>query len=346
MTVSSEGTSIAPWYDDFIVPSGEKASDTINMALEKLRSRGVEGGRLVIKEGIYDIDKPIELYGGETIEGQGPKTVLRLADNANCRVFSADAFAGPTRENIIIRNLSLLGNEDNGNSGGQGITINNAANIVLQQLIIKEFGLWSISIDSAEGVSLDGLSVEQKGSSLWSAIYLAICNDVLVQGLTVENNSNVECVYFSACEQLRIIDNVFRSGYSRNIFCHTCPGIVISNNIVKDAYTGIYVDFGEGAVITGNDVSACTNIGIFVSRSNGATITSNLISNSGSAAVDITESSYVDVISNQCRDSYVGIYVDNDAEKTKVSVNDLIGNQYGIVNYGTGTDTSGDNRVT
>jgi len=96
------------------LPAGVSGVE-IQRALDSLPATG---GEVVLPAGVFNIDQPIVLRrDNQTLRGDGPGTILRLADNANCPVvIMGEPVNNPSR---IIRHLKVAGFFIDGNRSHQ-----------------------------------------------------------------------------------------------------------------------------------------------------------------------------------------------------------------------------------
>ncbi|MBO7742712.1 right-handed parallel beta-helix repeat-containing protein [Paenibacillus sp. MWE-103] len=74
------------------------SSAAVQAAVEELR-RGGEGGTILLDEGEYRATGPIRLYGGMTLQGRGPNTVLKKSGGVKTR-FVTDADYGELQAEV------------------------------------------------------------------------------------------------------------------------------------------------------------------------------------------------------------------------------------------------------
>ena len=75
------------------------------------------GGAVVLRPGVYVIDRPVSLKrDNQALRGAGPTTILRLADNANCPLLVMGTLENtPSRlvQNLRVSDLDIDGNRTN-----------------------------------------------------------------------------------------------------------------------------------------------------------------------------------------------------------------------------------------
>lgn len=147
---AAELTDAAPKFE-IMLPYGDGTA--IIKALKRLPA---EGGRVVLGSGTFTIYEPIVLDRDNVeLRGEGPSTVLRLADRAACPVVVIGSIITPTPRivsRVAVRNLVLDGNRKTQeqecwggvcDTGGvsvirnNGLTIRGASDIKVEHVIAR-----------------------------------------------------------------------------------------------------------------------------------------------------------------------------------------------------------------
>ncbi len=129
------------------VPSGGKGEE-IQKALDQLPA---EGGEVLLSAGTYVVNKPIFLRrDNQSLRGAGPKTILFLADKANCPVIVLGAaIESPARPTV---NLKLSHLFIDGNRKHQDVELWRAA-VDGSQLNNNGVNVWNVKDTLVENVA-------------------------------------------------------------------------------------------------------------------------------------------------------------------------------------------------
>lgn len=129
---------------DIVDYNGTDAATVINNAISSLKN----GGKILIKEGMYNISNSIILKGGITIEGMGFATTLMLADNANVDVIYLAPNANNRTLYITLKDFRINGNKTNNLTAGNGIHVNSIFKCLFENIRVincRERGIFLTS---------------------------------------------------------------------------------------------------------------------------------------------------------------------------------------------------------
>ena len=179
-----------------IVAAGEPIQDCVDLVV------AAGGGRVLLEAGDWELSSHVHIHGSDvTLQGAGAATRLRLADEAlNSVLFIGTTAASPTEaeriSNIEILDLAIDGNKHNqssefyGDGSGHtvnGVTVRNAWNVVLQNLIIEDSRSGGVvTTDDVRFFVADGLMVS---GAFFDSLAMYVTEDSLVIGCRLEGSS-------------------------------------------------------------------------------------------------------------------------------------------------------------
>ena len=273
---------------DEIVLGPKSSAAEIQAALDRLPA---EGGTILLRPGVYTIDRPVALQrDNQTLRGAGPTTVLRLADKANCPLLVMGTLANtPTQtvRNVHISDMELDGNRTNQdmecwNVPGEGseirnnaLTVRGIADATVERVrccrarsggLVTEKGVvrLTVSVVTSWDNQFDGLAAYVTEDSIFSRLYL---HDNPGAGFSLDHRFNhnliSECVLTANGSGIFMRDsrnNLFQGLAIRNSREH---GVFMAQTAVKGAHGGW--DLTPNTECTGNVFA-----GLMVSGSAGA----------------------------------------------------------------------------
>ena len=227
------------------------------------------GGKVLIKEGIYTIDKSINLAKNMAVIGSGDNTVVKLGNNVD-PVPLRGIFSIKNKENILISDLKIDGNMANNPTFEQwgrqvGISMWDSRNITIRRINIIDIphtGVFSIRLD---GCLIDDVTVRRAGYG-GRGIHIYFSNNCMItncyteipapgfDGVYLDNTNNskiINCIAInSQWDGLGIFgphayNNEIRDSTSLhsgggNIFV-SASGNRIINNVCNYGQTGIWL---------------------------------------------------------------------------------------------------------
>lgn len=250
-----------------LTPGGVSDEVAIQAAINALPS---SGGRIVLREGTYDIRNPITMRSNMWLQGQGPGTILKLNKAAwnvaaNRYVFyDGPSHSQSTQNNITISDLTLDSDDYTGSGASEyvnGIVFWGynaiAENNRVDRCVIKDgFGYGILTIRNT-GFHASGNTISNWGDS---------CIELRsTRGAVVSDNDFEECSIQTYADELTV-----KSGgliYDGNNFTNVgfyvadpatgkqVQGLVISNNsfrVVGNISVNTLIHAVKGLVITGN----------------------------------------------------------------------------------------------
>jgi len=268
----------------------------IQQAIDALPSTG---GQVIISADTYTCTTPIVIdRDNVTLRGQGPATMLRLADGANAPVLVLGQISTPptiTRNNIQISDLVIDGNRVNqtfecwgGNCGtggmtdirNNGITLRRVNDVLIERItvfgarsggLVTEKGCRRLTIRSFTSFDnhFDGLAAYETEDSVFSDIYLY---DNLAAGFSFDirfNNNLISNVVITNSGSVGIFmrdsrDNVFYGLEIRNSTQHGVFLAQVDSDTTKPAYgnsfVAVVISNSGGAGLRVNDLSCQNNM--------------------------------------------------------------------------------------
>jgi hypothetical protein len=292
----AEGTTLGGETISTLVSGG---CDDIQTAINNLPA---SGGQIVVQAGTYTCSTSIVIDRDNVdLRGQGPATVLRLADHANLPLLVlGQAINEPTvtRSNIYVSDLTLDGNRENQDSEcysancdeypirNNGITLRRVSDVLVERVtvigarsggLVAEHGCRRITVHdlTAADSNFDGLAGYLTEDSKFTGLYLHNnCAAGLSFDLDFDNNIISDVIILRdedrTCEtsdppELDGTVGVFMRDSRDNVF----HGIQIRNSREHGIFLAQEVGLPDSAA-TGNTFS-----GMVISGSGGAGLRAN-----------------------------------------------------------------------
>jgi hypothetical protein len=157
------------------------------------------GGQIIVQAGTYTCTQPIVIDRDNVdLRGQGPATILRLADGANLPLLVLGQTVTPptlTRRNIHVADLTVDGNRGNQNYEcynndcaaypirNNGITLRRVSDVLVERVtvlgarsggLVAEKGCRRVAVQNLRAVDsyFDGLAAYETEDSRFSGLYL------------------------------------------------------------------------------------------------------------------------------------------------------------------------------
>lgn len=257
------------------------------------------GGVLHLKQGTYSISAVIALANNIIIEGEGiGVTIIQQATGIN-----GDVFAGSTKSNFQIRDLSIDGNKANNPTGDNGISLTDCTDFTIEKVSSYNNTLKGFVTG---GACADGSFIRCEGYSNTQ------------DGIGIASPTTASGTY---CDRISIIDGYFHdntqygiglltpsTGYSR-----VKNPLVLGNRCVSNGTYGISVVAADGARIIGNLIESSGHMGIDLGSMTYQTeqntinslIEGNIIKNCTGvtrAGINLQNGDYNRIIGNKCFD--------------------------------------------
>lgn len=280
--------------------------DAIQSAIDSLPAGG---GLVIVQAGTYGCSKPLVIDRDNVqLVGEGPATLLRLADGANAPVLivgQAIPVPNATRHNIVVSDLSIDGNRAGQTfecSGGDCTASNPLRNNAITLRRVTDAAVERVSVHSARSGGLvseltcrrltirdftsfdnsfDGLAGYETEDSILSGLYL---HDNLAAGFSFDiafNNNVISDTVIANNGKVGIFmrdsrDNIFKGLQIRNNGEHGVFLAQVDTDATKPAsgntFIGLVVSGSNGAGLRANDPSCIGNSVIgsqFVGNSQG-----------------------------------------------------------------------------
>ena len=269
----------------------------------------LEGGQVLIQAGTYTCKSPIIIDRDNVeLKGEGPGTILRLADGANAPVLIVgQVIPVPTvtRHNVVVSDLVIDGNRQNQTFeclGGDCTPSNPLRNNAITLRRVTDTRIERVSVFGARSGGLvseltcrrltirdftsfdnhfDGLAGYETEDSILSGLYL---HDNLAAGFSFDiafNNNVISDTVIAGNAKVGIFmrdsrDNVFKGLQIRNSGEHGVFLAQVDTDATKPAsgntFIGMVVSGSKGAGLRVNDLSCLNNSVIgsqFVGNSQG-----------------------------------------------------------------------------
>jgi len=290
VTIGKENESLHALGADYTVSAGStSAEDTINTAINAIVTYG---GEIMLLEGTYTIDGPIQLKDGITLSGMGPNTIIKLKDgfNSNISMVTHYTQAAPGNKNMTIKDLTINGNEANQTSGTtNGIYFVNCTDtttrIIVRNCYLLDFrsGV-GVYVDTSKSVIVDKCVV--KGADV-AGVYGSTSTFSVVNNTI---NNSTDGIYLSGCSDCVVANN--------DIFSNTSDGLHFVSTTVRTAVTGctLYNNGESGLRING---STYNNVVGNVFRNN-----------TGAGALIESASNYTTLVGNSFYLNQINVKVD------------------------------------
>ena len=325
--------------------SGSSDEDIINSALTSLSG----GGKIVLLEGTYNIDGPINMVSNATLEGQGDSTLIWIANNASS---AADAFVFSSVSNAELRYMKVDGNKANQTNEHVAVNMSNSDNNIVESLYITNMSYGGLYLDASDNnqfrsidiTGSDDHSVYITGSSENKLQYISITNSglngVCVQSsnITVLENLTVtaptwDCVNIYNSENTVVSRCVLTGGIHGVGYSTAAPNTKIIACTISNS-SGQGISLPRECVVTGNTVSGCTDEGIYVlgGSMKNASVTENVVFEN-KAGIYMWSLASGSVSNNQCYlNNQAGIFL-SDCTSVQVSGNECHSNSQETNNY-------------
>jgi parallel beta-helix repeat protein len=273
--------------------SGNNAAAVIQAAINALPN----GGKVLIKRGIYSITASINLASNIALVGEGPGTVLRIPDGFNADL---NVIYGSNVSRVLVANLKIDGNKANNSSGtmhgiylssvtysevrgcwvenmwSYGIYLRSSSNNnIISGNIVQGSGSYGIRISSSSNNTVTGNIVQGNGSY---GIYLdSSSNNNTVAGNTVQGNGSYGIRIYSSNNNT-VVGNTVQGNDDRGIVLHYSNNNTVTGNTVQgNNYYGIHLNASNNNTVVGNTVQGNSFHGIYIYYSNNNTVVGNSV---------------------------------------------------------------------
>ncbi len=280
-----------------MVPSIRVVSGTCGAIQHAINALPSGGGQVVIHSGTYTCTTPIVIDRDDVdLRGQGPSTVLRLADSANAPVLvlgQTNAVPSATRRRIRVSDLLVDGNRSNQSFEclmgpctptnplrNNGLSLRRVEDVLIEHVIVKsarsgglvsELGSRRVTVRdfTSSDNQFDGLAAYETENSVFTGLHLL---DNLSAGLSFDirfNNNMVSNAVIAGNRKVGIFmrdsrDNVFTTLQIRNSGEHGIFLAQVDSDSTKPAsgntFTGLAISDSAGAGIRINDGSCVNNL--------------------------------------------------------------------------------------
>lgn len=258
---------------------GSADQTEINEAISNLPATG---GIVRLKQGTYTISAVISILKSNVVlEGEGPATVIKMANAANLDYMVAIGDGGTTNyQNCAVRNMRFDANKANQTSGtGSGPIIYGASSYKNSRHIIENCWVHDSRSDAVRLLGAEDSVV--KGCIIWNAGGSAIGVFTSSQYNTIHGNvcfSNGYGVYDNNGNYNTVSGNVFRNNgygvYLTGAWRYTVSGNVFFTQTNYD----IYLIGAQRCSITGNHLYG-SSWGIIVGNSSNITRYNAIVGN-------------------------------------------------------------------
>jgi len=287
--ISGGGSVVGPAQSPAIYPQwfgavgNGVADDTV--PIQSALDFAAGAGRIVFfPPGTYNISSYLDLPSETTIDGAGDSSVIFIATADIAGLQSKDYATVQPVENVTIRNIKIVYEvflpADTGKS--HCIRFRQGTNIDIYNIFVDNSPLSSVDFSGCNDVRVrDSRCVASSQGFVVATGTTGIC----VTGNILNPNSSQPGYEDTSVYGKR------RIGVDVGEFCYD---IVVSNNVIHNAYYGIYLrDDSERATITGNTIKNCTDgiavlvetFGVFSYKD--ITITGNVIEQASRTGMDL-----------------------------------------------------------
>jgi parallel beta-helix repeat protein len=279
-----------------IVFSGDNAAAVIQAAINALPN----GGKVLIKRGIYSITASINLTSNIALAGEGPGTILRIPDGFNADL---NVIYGSNVSRVLVADLKV-----DGNSANQELEDQMQLGIYLSSVTYSEVrGCW------VENCNYDG-------------IYLYSSSYNTITGNTCQGNYGGIYLYSSSYNTVE--GNTFQGNEIEGIYLSFSGNNTVEGNTCQGNFEGIYLYSSSNNTISGNTCQG-NKIGIYLYSSSNNTITGNTCQGNRLDGIVLDSSSYNTVSGNTCQgNSLEGIVIYLSSHNAVVG-NSVLGNSQG-----------------
>lgn len=233
---------------------GTSDQTEINEAISNLPAGG---GVVHLKKGTYTIDGMVTiLKSNVTLEGEGPNTIIKIANASNLGDGVRVGDGGTTAySNIIIKNLMIDGNSAGNTTGNQSpLVIFGASATKHTKIVIENCWLTGARLDCLKLIGIEDCIV--RSCQIYSNTGAGIGLFTSSQYNTIYGNvlrSNTYGIYGSACNYNTISNNVFNANsygyYSSNEWRDT----ITSSLFYNQTTAAIYINGGQRITVSGNN---------------------------------------------------------------------------------------------
>ncbi len=287
---------------DFVVPVGStSAEDTINQAINSLP---LGGGQVLLMEGTYIVDGPINVPSNVTLAGQGANTVIKIKDALNTDIHviqNADWTNGNTK--IALRDFAIDGNKANNTSGSQyGVYLYKTTYSLVMRLLINDCRSSSILLDNSNSNTITGNACQRNYNGI---------------GLYSSSNNNV------------VTGNICQGSGNFGIYLYISSDNAVTGNTCQGSVYGIYLYSSLNNTVTGNTCQGNSMHGIRLDTSSNNAVTGNTCQGNGYHGIFLFhQTSYNTVVGNICLENsqaanatYNNIQIDFNADYNNVQAN-------------------------
>jgi CARDB/Secretion system C-terminal sorting domain len=290
--------------------------------------------------GSYTINDALPTGGTNYASFSAAASALTTSGVSGPVTFSVSG--GPYTEQLRLPAITGSSATNRITFNGNGRTIQFNATVAAEPAVI--------TLNGADFVTLSNLTVTATGGATgtygWGIQLVGNADNDVVTGCTVNSGVAFNCAGIvsaatstsmtsngtTANQNVTITGNTINGGYygivtMGNSTTAPTPGIVVSNNVVRDFYSyGIYAGYVGGAQISGNDVarpnatSVTTYYGVYLGTGvSGAAVEKNRLHTAFAPGVTTTSSAF-------------GIYMTTGTAATAAAPNDVANNLiYGLV---------------
>jgi parallel beta-helix repeat protein len=297
------------FYSTRIIVQGKNKKSDCKSIQKALDALPAEGGEVLVQAGTYSCTEPVVIDRDNVeVRGEGPATLLRLADGANAPLLilgQTMAVPDTTRTNITVSDLALDGNRQNQTFEcfkgdctpsnplrNNGVTLRRVSDARVDRVtvrgarsggLVSELACRRLTIRdfTSYDSEFDGLAGYETEDSVYSGLYL---HNNLAAGFSFDiafNNNIISDTVISGNGKVGIFmrdsrDNIFRGLQIRNNGEHGIFLAQVDTDATKPAagntFIGVTVSGSSGAGLRVNDLSCVNNAVIgsqFVANSAG-----------------------------------------------------------------------------
>lgn len=258
------------------------------------------GKNVHIPNGIYNISNELTIPFGVAIIGNGiGLSILNALSSLN---YSKSVLKSNSVNNVIIKNLSILGNTDGVNGAGSGVHFKNSSGNTIENVFINNTSQAGIRLEEQNNTSVKYCTLDSIGRSgytdnhgimIYSIVGSMIDNyNIKIIGNRLTNILRKGITDYAPDANIYNIlvrDNIIKSCNLGAIYLGTVNGknFNISDNLISDSYVGIQYGQGLDSIISNNIVKNSTgDFGIGVFGTTNTVVTSNIIENSNICGID------------------------------------------------------------
>lgn len=215
---------------------------------------------------------------------------------------------------VIHNPITIYGNADftsaNGVTGGSGTSID--------PYIIEGWEIdGSSSISAIEIINTDAYFII-RNVNLHSSLFFGIMCDMCINGIIEDSTikDNIVGLWLENCSNFDLSNNIV----SDNEFgpaVYYCNSVTLtSNQILRNTYTGIYIEATTNAIISNNDIKINYLDGIYAAKSSGIQFSNNNISENGGSGIWLNDSMSSSIVDNTFVDNWLGIDIEYTIDTT------------------------------